>query len=175
MTETRSLTVQCSGSVLYAPSACLFKALSVSYVGTPMLSPIRSVLLFGLLIVSIATISRVAADEPAIALKGQVIDAGTQQPVAARIRFQSVDGRWFFPKSASGDGSAIEYKRQAGEIKEVRRDQSGHDSLNRVRTSTCPGESSTSVEKRTEDRARVEAFSRRPSVSSVAPACVSPR
>ena len=83
-----------------------------------MLIPIRFVLLFvllfGMLAVSGETISCAAADEPAIVLKGQVIDAGTQQPVAARIHIQSADGRWFFPKSVSANGSAIEYKRQAG-------------------------------------------------------------
>ena len=127
MTERCSLGDQCSGSVLYAPSVWLFKALCalcLSYAGMPMLIPIRAVplfvLLFGMLAVSGVRVSRVAADEPAIVLNGQVIDAGTQQPVAARIHIQSADGRWFFPKSASGGGSAIEYQRQAGEIKAVR-------------------------------------------------------
>jgi hypothetical protein len=96
----------------------LFKAPDLSSVEMPMLISIRSLLLFvlwtGILAVSGVTISRVAADEPGMTLTGRVIDAGTKQPVAARIYVHSADGRWFFPKSASPKGSAIEYKRQAG-------------------------------------------------------------
>lgn len=71
-----------------------------------MFVPIRSVLL------SLLMISVVAAQEPAVTLRGRVIDADTQQLVAARIYIQGTDGTWYFPKSASPDGTAIEYKRQ---------------------------------------------------------------
>ncbi|MBS0204000.1 MAG: CehA/McbA family metallohydrolase [Planctomycetes bacterium] len=63
---------------------------------------------------SLLMISVVAAAEPVVTLRGRVLDFDTQQPVAARIYIQGADGKWFFPKSASPDGTAIEFKRQAG-------------------------------------------------------------
>ena len=74
-----------------------------------MLLPIRSMLLCSLMACSTAV-----AQEPLVTLHGQVIDADTMQSVGARIYIQSADGKWYFPKSASPAGSAIEYKRQAG-------------------------------------------------------------
>lgn len=76
-----------------------------------MFLPIRSAMLLSLLAVCATGVS-VDAQEPTVALRGQVIDAGTQQPIAARIYIQSADGKWYFPKSASPDGSAVEYRRQ---------------------------------------------------------------
>ena len=64
-----------------------------------MFVPIRSVLL------SLLMISVVAAQEPAVTLRGRVIDADTQQLVAARIYIQGTDGTWYFPKSASPAGA----------------------------------------------------------------------
>lgn len=44
-------------------------------------------------------------------LRGNVIDADSGQPVAARVTIRHADGRWFFPKSASPGGSAVDYRK----------------------------------------------------------------
>ena len=58
--------------------------------------------------------SFVAAQEEMFTLRGEIVDAITEQPVAARISVKSADGKWYFPKSADPAGTAIEYKKQAG-------------------------------------------------------------
>lgn len=47
-----------------------------------------------------------------VTLTGQVVEASNGQLIACRIYIQSAEGKWYFPRSASPDGSAIEYKRQ---------------------------------------------------------------
>jgi len=46
-------------------------------------------------------------------LHGQVVDAESGQPIAARVTIQHADGRWFFPTSASPTGSAVDFARTA--------------------------------------------------------------
>lgn len=48
-----------------------------------------------------------------ITLRGEVVDANTHRPLPARVYIQGEDGSWFFPQSASPDGSAIPYRKQA--------------------------------------------------------------
>lgn len=72
-----------------------------------MSNSIRLAVLMGL-----SAISRISAQD--VELGGRVIDADTQKPVACRIYIQSTDGKWYFPKSASPEGSAIEYRRERG-------------------------------------------------------------
>ncbi|MBI1313580.1 hypothetical protein GC176_19995 [bacterium] len=59
-----------------------------------------------------------AAEQAATELHGRIVDADSRQLLPARISIQSNNGEWFFPQSASPDGSAIEYRkeRQAGSI-----------------------------------------------------------
>lgn len=51
--------------------------------------------------------------EKTFAIQGEVIDAVTKQPLAARVTVRSSNGTWYFPKSASAEGTAIEYRKQA--------------------------------------------------------------
>ncbi|HSG71322.1 MAG TPA: hypothetical protein VLA12_12955, partial [Planctomycetaceae bacterium] len=44
--------------------------------------------------------------------RGRVIDADTEQPLAARIYLQSESGEWLFVESAVTEGSALPYKEQ---------------------------------------------------------------
>ena len=44
-------------------------------------------------------------------LHGQVVDAESGQPIAARVTIQHADGRWFFPTSALPTGSAVAYRK----------------------------------------------------------------
>jgi hypothetical protein len=46
--------------------------------------------------------------------RGEVIDADNLQPIGTRISIRSSTGTWYFPTSTSSQGSAIEYRRQAG-------------------------------------------------------------
>lgn len=54
------------------------------------------------------------AQGPSFTLRGEIIDADSKLPVAARIYVQAADGKWFFPKSASPQGSALEFQRERG-------------------------------------------------------------
>ena len=45
-------------------------------------------------------------------LTGTVIDAATNRPLPVRLYIQSAAGRWFFAKSASPQGTAVEYRKQ---------------------------------------------------------------
>ena len=52
------------------------------------------------------------ADEPLVLLRGEVRDAESKQLVPCRLYVNSADGaKWFFPKSADPNGSAIVYDR----------------------------------------------------------------
>ncbi|MEK6258261.1 MAG: CehA/McbA family metallohydrolase [Planctomycetota bacterium] len=74
-----------------------------------MPTPIRWSLLFLLGWTSLAS-----AQETTFPLRGEIIDADSRLPVAARVYVQSADGKWFFPTSASPQGSALEFKRERG-------------------------------------------------------------
>jgi hypothetical protein len=57
------------------------------------------------------------AGEPAdaqVRLRGEVRDDATGNPLPARVYVQGEDGAWHFPRSASPDGSAVEYKKSRG-------------------------------------------------------------
>src|SRR5437879_6163724 len=45
-------------------------------------------------------------------LRGVVVDADGGAPIAARLYIRSDTGQWFFPRSASPDGSAIAFRKQ---------------------------------------------------------------
>jgi len=49
----------------------------------------------------------------AATLRGEVIDADTGKPIPCRISIRGGDGAFHFPKSASPDGSAVDYRKQA--------------------------------------------------------------
>src|SRR5262249_35479689 len=55
--------------------------------------------------------SPLPAEESTSRLHGRIVDATTGELLPARIYIPSSDGRWFFPKSASPAGSAVEYRR----------------------------------------------------------------
>ncbi len=46
-----------------------------------------------------------------VTVRGRILDDATNEPVAARIYLQAADGTWHFPKSASPEGTAIDYRR----------------------------------------------------------------
>ena len=46
-------------------------------------------------------------------LRGEVVDAATGKPLPCRVTIRGADGKFHFAKSASADGSAVEYKKQA--------------------------------------------------------------
>jgi hypothetical protein len=50
-------------------------------------------------------------------LRGEVLDADSGKPLPCRISIRGADGAFHFAKSASAEGSAIEYRKQAGQNK----------------------------------------------------------
>lgn len=54
-----------------------------------------------------------SAAEQTVGVTGAVVDAQSGQLLASRVYVRSSDGTWFFPKSVSVNGSAIEYRRRA--------------------------------------------------------------
>ena len=54
----------------------------------------------------------VFAVENGAVLNGEVVDADTGKTLAHRVYIQDDKGKWYFPGSASPDGSAIAYKKQ---------------------------------------------------------------
>ncbi|MCB1127653.1 MAG: hypothetical protein KDM81_14260, partial [Verrucomicrobiae bacterium] len=55
---------------------------------------------------------KVAEASPTVRVTGRIIDDTTREPLPARIYIQGADGRWFFPVSASPEGSAVRYEKQ---------------------------------------------------------------
>jgi len=47
-------------------------------------------------------------------LLGAIVDAETNRPLAARVYIRRADGAWFFARSASPEGSAVEYRKERG-------------------------------------------------------------
>jgi peptidoglycan/xylan/chitin deacetylase (PgdA/CDA1 family) len=47
-------------------------------------------------------------------VEGQIRDAATRQALPARLYIHGDDGKWYFPKSVSRDGSAVFYNRRSG-------------------------------------------------------------
>lgn len=68
-----------------------------------------------------------ARENRTVELHGHVLDAETRAGLPARLYVRSADGSWFFAKSASPEGSAVEYRRQhsAGSL-EMHTTLSGH-------------------------------------------------
>ncbi len=68
-----------------------------------------------LIAAALLTARSTLADDAKHALRGEVRDAETGQPLPARLYIHSGDGRWFFAKSADPNGSAIVYDKARGE------------------------------------------------------------
>ncbi|HMJ66652.1 MAG TPA: CehA/McbA family metallohydrolase, partial [Candidatus Binatia bacterium] len=60
----------------------------------------------------LAIIEKRKRERREILVEGQIVDAQTGSPLAARLYIQGADGAWYFPKSASGQGSAVRYERR---------------------------------------------------------------
>ncbi|OHB82450.1 MAG: hypothetical protein A2V98_19945 [Planctomycetes bacterium RBG_16_64_12] len=50
--------------------------------------------------------------QPAVLLRGEVVDRQSGNAIAARVYVRSADGRWWFARSASPEGSAVEYRKE---------------------------------------------------------------
>jgi hypothetical protein len=64
------------------------------------------------LVLKLMFVSLVFAAENGAVLNGEVVDADTGETLACRVYIQDDKGKWYFPKSASPDGSAVVYKKQ---------------------------------------------------------------
>ena len=51
-----------------------------------------------------------AAPTPTSLVRGQVLDAQSQQPLAARLYIRRANGSWYFPDSAATNGTAVPYQ-----------------------------------------------------------------
>ena len=69
---------------------------------------------FAFVAVAIATLVP-AAGLRAAKLTGEIRDAATGQPLAARLYIHSHAGQWFFARSADKEGQAVEYRKQRGD------------------------------------------------------------
>ena len=49
------------------------------------------------------------AQQAKVTLRGQIVDAETDLPVAARLYIESSDGKWFFAESSDPKGTALRY------------------------------------------------------------------
>ncbi|HDZ69188.1 MAG TPA: hypothetical protein ENH43_02070, partial [Phycisphaerales bacterium] len=63
--------------------------------------------------VAIMMVCSAQAAEKTVQLRTEVLDADTAQPLACRVYIQGKDRKWYFPRSASPNGSAVPYKKQA--------------------------------------------------------------
>lgn len=114
-------------SVLYGPSVIHFKA----DINSPWIMRFRmkmpcqstfvrraTLAVVCTLVVGVTTdlqlVRRAMAQESVVTFRGEIVDADSGQPLAARIYVQSMDGKWYFPRSASPDGTALELKKQNG-------------------------------------------------------------
>lgn len=51
----------------------------------------------------------------AATLQGRIVEGATGVPLAARVYIRDAAGNWHFPRSVAKEGSALEYRRQAGQ------------------------------------------------------------
>jgi len=58
--------------------------------------------------------SAVSAAAQTIPVYGDIVDADTGRPLAARLYLQGADGKWHFPKSVPPFGSAVRYEKRSG-------------------------------------------------------------
>lgn len=65
-----------------------------------------------LLLLAFSTLA--AGAEAPIRVRGRIIEKETGQPIPARLEIQAESGAWHFARSAVPEGSAREYRRQAG-------------------------------------------------------------
>ena len=66
-------------------------------------------------ILSLLLVSALACVSAAeTALEGEVVDAASGAALPARVYIQAADGRWFFVKSASPQGTAVAYSKSRG-------------------------------------------------------------
>src|SRR4051812_27594889 len=54
-----------------------------------------------------------APAQPAVVVRGEVVDAATGRPIPCRLTIHGRDGSWHFAESASPGGSAVAYRRTA--------------------------------------------------------------
>ena len=54
----------------------------------------------------------VIADQKTTIVTGEIVDAKSGQHLPGRIYIRGEDGKWYFPKSAAAEGSAIEYRKE---------------------------------------------------------------
>ncbi|MBN1422834.1 MAG: CehA/McbA family metallohydrolase [Planctomycetes bacterium] len=102
--------------------------------------------LWNALFAAIAAIALTSDLRAAGLLIGTVVDAETKRPTPSRVSIRRDDGAWFFARSASPDGSAVEYRRQRGSespIAEMHVTLSAHP----FRADLPPGKYAISVER----------------------------
>lgn len=72
----------------------------------------RTTLIAGLVTLRCFAAEEASTNRTAYQLRGEVLDAETQRPLPCRIYIQGGDGAWYFAKSESPSGSAVEYRKQ---------------------------------------------------------------
>lgn len=65
-------------------------------------------------LLSLLLTSLPCAAQTMVELRGTIVDANTNQPLAARVYLKSDDGKWYFARSADPQGSAVEYRKERG-------------------------------------------------------------
>ena len=74
---------------------------------------IRSVFLTVVFLVLLSPLNHFSL-EAATILRGSIVDAETNRPLPARVAIQSQDGKWFFARPATKEGTAVEYRKKRG-------------------------------------------------------------
>lgn len=68
-----------------------------------------------------------SAAEAEVAVRGEIVEAATGAPVAARLYVQREDGKFFFAKSAATNGSAVRYEKfRSATVNEMHTTLSAH-------------------------------------------------
>lgn len=67
-----------------------------------------------LLVNAAILVSQSARGEEQLTLRGVIVDAETNRPIAGRLYIQDQRGRFFHAKSSAADGSAVEYSKKPG-------------------------------------------------------------
>jgi len=65
-----------------------------------------------LIAMGVMSMGAVEGAQATVALRGRVVDAESGELLAARVYIRSAAGRWFFARSASPKGSAVEYRKE---------------------------------------------------------------
>ncbi len=90
----------------------------------------------GLLAFLICSLNLAAAEQPATGIHGTILDADTGKPLPAQITIRSTDGKYYFPRSESTNGSAVELRKERGNSREMNTTLSAHPFI----VSTPPGQ-----------------------------------